>query len=98
MQASVQMRYSGAFKRQVVAALEAGRFRSIEQARQHYGIGGATTVRRWLERFGKNHLIPKGVRVETPNEAERVRRLAARLGTCDLAVVFKRRGAVGGVA
>ena len=75
MQASVQMRYSGAFKRQVVAALEAGRFRSIEQARQHYGIGGATTVRRWLERFGKNHLIPKVVRVETPNEAERVRRL-----------------------
>ena len=46
MQPSIQMRYSVAFKQQVVAELEAGRFRSIEQARQHYGIGGAMTVRR----------------------------------------------------
>ena len=75
MQASVQIRYSVAFKRQVVADLEAGRFRSIEQVRQHYGIGGSMTVRRWLELFGKNHLIPKVVRVEKPNEACRIRQL-----------------------
>jgi len=75
MQASVQIRYSMAFKRQVVAELEAGRFRSIEEARRHYDIGGTMTVRRWLEQFGKNHLIPKVVRVEKPNEAERIRQL-----------------------
>ncbi len=75
MQPSVQMRYSLAFKRQVVAELEAGRFRSIQEARQHYGIGGAMTVRRWLERFGKNHLIPKVVRVEKPNEADQISQL-----------------------
>ena len=75
MQGSVQIRYSIAFKRQVIAELEAGRFRSIEQARQHYGIGGSMTVRRWLERFGKHHLLPKVVRVEKPNEASRIRQL-----------------------
>ncbi len=75
MQPSVQIRYSLAFKRQVVAELEAGRFRSIEEARRHYDIGGTMTVRRWLERFGKNHLIPKVVRVEKPNEADRIRQL-----------------------
>jgi len=75
MEPSVQMRYSLAFKREVVAELEAGRFRSMQEARQHYGIGGAMTVRRWLERFGKNHLIPKVVRVEKPDEADRIRQL-----------------------
>jgi len=75
MQPSVQMRYSLAFKRQVVAELEAGRFRSIEEVRRHYDIGGTTTVRRWLGQFGKNHLIPKVVRVEKPNEADRIRKL-----------------------
>jgi transposase len=79
MQPSVQMRYSLAFKRQVVAALEAGRFRSIEQARQHYGIGGSTTVRRWLKQWGKNHLIPKVVRVEKPDEANQVRELKKQI-------------------
>jgi len=79
MQPSVQMRYSLAFRRQVVAALEAGRFRSIEQARQHYGIGGAMTVRRWLKQLGKNHLIPKVVRVEKPDEANQVRELKKQI-------------------
>ena len=80
MQPSVQMRYSLAFKRQVVAELETGRFRSMQEASQHYGIGGAMTVRRWLERFGKNHLIPKVVRVEKPNQADRIRQLKQELG------------------
>ena len=75
MRASVQIRYSMAFKRQVVAELESGRFRSIEEARRHYGIGGSMTVRRWLEQFGKNHLIAKVVRVEKPDEANQVRQL-----------------------
>ncbi len=79
MQASIQMRYSVAFKQQVVAELEAGRFRSICQASDHYGIRGTTTVRRWLSQFGKNHLIPKVVRVEKPNEANQVRELKKQI-------------------
>jgi len=79
MQASIQMRYSVAFKQQVVAELEAGRFRSICQASDHYGIRGTTTVRRWLAQLGKNHLIPKVVRVEKPNEANQVRELKKQI-------------------
>ncbi len=79
MQPSVQMRYSLAFKQQVVAEMEAGRFRSICQASEHYGIGGTTTVRRWLKQFGKNHLVPKVVRVEKPDEANQVRELKKQI-------------------
>jgi transposase-like protein len=64
-----------AFKRQVVAELESGRFRSLQEAGSHYGIGGSQTVRQWLQRFGKNHLIPKVVRVEKPDEASELREL-----------------------
>lgn len=79
MQRSVQMRYSLAFKQEVVAQIEGGRFGSICQASEHYGIGGTTTVRRWLKQFGKNHLIPKVVRVEKPNEANQVRELKKQI-------------------
>ena len=48
--------YSACFKQQVIADLENGRFPSIEAARIHYGIGGNTTIQKWLIRFGKNHL------------------------------------------
>lgn len=72
MRCSVQVRYSVAFKRQVVGELESGRFRSIEEARAHYGIGGSETVRHWLEQMGRNDLMPKMVRVEKPGEASQI--------------------------
>jgi transposase len=75
MEPSRQLRYSVAFKRQVVAELESGRFASIEQARVHYGIGGNTTIRRWLERMGRNDLMAKVVRVEKPGEANQIAEL-----------------------
>lgn len=73
------IQYSVAFKHQVVADLESGRFGSILEARAHYGIGGSSTIRRWLVRYGRNHLIPKVVRVETLDEAERMRELQRRI-------------------
>jgi transposase-like protein len=63
----------------VVAELEEGRFQSIEAAKKHYGIGGSTTVQKWLKRYGKNHLQAKVVRVETPDEADQIRRLKAEI-------------------
>jgi transposase-like protein len=64
-----------AFKQQVIADLESGRFGSIEAAREHYGIGGKGTVRRWLKKYGRNHLAPKVIRVEKPDEADQIRQL-----------------------
>ena len=79
MQPKTMIRYSVAFKQQVVADLENGRFRSIRAASEHYGIGGAKTVRLWLKRLGKNHLIPKVVRVEKPDEADQIRQLKKQI-------------------
>ncbi len=72
-------RYSISFKRQVVADLETGRFESIESVRQHYGIGGKATVQKWLRKYGKNHLLPKVVLVQKPDERDQIRTLKQQL-------------------
>jgi transposase-like protein len=74
MQQRLVVRYSSSFKRQVVSELETGRFDSIGQASEHYGVPG-TTIRRWLGKFGRNHLIPKVIRVEKPDEQNQIREL-----------------------
>ena len=72
-------RYSACFKRQVVGELESGRFDSIEAARRHYEIGGSMTIQKWVKRLGRNHLMAKVVRVEAPDEADRIRQLKQRI-------------------
>lgn len=73
------IKYSECFKRQVVADVECGRFASLEAARVHFGIGGAFTIHRWLRRFGRNDLLPKVVRVEMPEEADRIAELRKQI-------------------
>lgn len=68
-------RYSDNFKLQVVSELESGRFSSIEQAKTHYEIGGASTIKRWIKDYGKNHLLPRRVRVEQIDESDRFLKL-----------------------
>ena len=72
-------RYSISFKRQVVSDLESGRFESIESARRHYGIGGRMTVQNWVRKYGKNHLLPKVVLVQKPDERDQIRTLKQQL-------------------
>lgn len=67
--------YSSCFKRQVVEDLESGRFDTIMAAQHHYGIGGMDTIQRWLRKYGKNHLIPKVVIVQKPDEKDQIRQL-----------------------
>ena len=73
------VRYSMGFKHQVVEELESGRFSSISQANEHYGIAGAGTIRNWLVRYGRNHLCPKVVRVEKPDEKDQIRQLKTQI-------------------
>ena len=72
MKNRVQLRYSRASKRQVVEEIESGRFSGPKAASNHYGINGATTVRDWCRRMGKNHLLAKVVRVEQVGEADQL--------------------------
>jgi len=75
----VELRYSEAFKQQVVSELEEGRFGSPYEASQAYGIRGHATVRRWVQQYGKGHLLNKVVRVEKQGEAGEIKRLKERV-------------------
>jgi len=72
-------RYSECFKREVVGALESGRFSSVYAAQVHFGIKGAMTISRWLKRCGRSDLQAKVVRVERPDEADRIRELQKQI-------------------
>ena len=63
-------RYSEAFKRQVVEEMESGKFKTIFEAERSYGLGNGT-VRKWMEKYGRDNLFPKLVRIETMKERDR---------------------------
>ena len=69
------VRYSEAFKLQVIQELERGEVASVTALREKYDITGGSTVNRWLKRYGRNHLLPRIVRVETPEDQNRLKEL-----------------------
>jgi transposase-like protein len=80
------IRYSEAFKRQVVEGLESGKHESIEQARRVYGIRGSMTVWKWARKYGREDLVPKIVRVETLNERDELKEARERIRKLETAV------------
>jgi transposase-like protein len=88
------IRYSESFKLQVVRDLESGRFANIGQAASHYGIKGSVTIRGWLIKFGKDRLMPRVVRVETPNEQNELKRLRQRVRQLEGLLADKELGLV----
>ncbi len=80
------IRYSEAFKQQVISEVEGGRFGSPTEAAQAYGIAGHATVQRWLKENGKNHLLSKVVRVEKQGEPGEIRRLNERVRQLETAL------------
>jgi hypothetical protein len=60
---------------------------SHEEARQRYGIGGATTVGKWVRRYGAAHLQRRVIHVETLDERSQVAALKARIKELERAVV-----------
>jgi transposase-like protein len=71
---SIVIRYSEAFKHQVIKEVEEGHL-TCEEARKRYGIKGVGTVQYWMKRMGKLGLLPKVIRVETPDEKARIKEL-----------------------
>ncbi len=71
---SVSIRYSEAFKNQVIKEVEGGNC-SCEEARKKYGIKGVATVQYWMKRMGKLDALPKIIRVEKPDEKARLKEL-----------------------
>ena len=79
------IRYSISFKQKVVREVEEEGLTYLE-ARRRYGIKGGATIRNWILKFGKNHLLNKIVRVEMKGEKDRVKELEAELKKLKLAL------------
>ena len=86
-------RYSEAFKHQVVAEIEI-EGASILSIQKKYGIGGSNTIQSWLIKFGKLHSLPKMIRVETPDEKQRIKSLEEELGKLKDALIDSQIGKV----
>jgi transposase len=80
------IRYSEAFKRQVVGELERGKHTSLEQARRVYGIRGATTVAQWVQKYGNETLFTRRIRVETMKERDELKEARKRIRALEQAL------------
>ena len=66
-------RYSEAFRRQVVAEYEAGT--NISVLAKKYGITGGVTIKNWIKKYAKEGFRHELVRIQTAEEANRVKEL-----------------------
>lgn len=66
-------RYSESFKRQVVGEYEAGS--SIPALNKKYGITGGQTIQNWIKKYAKEGFRHELVRIQTSEEANRVKEL-----------------------
>ena len=84
-QQKVIIRYSISFKQKVVKEIEQEGL-SHQEANRRYGIKGGETIKKWLIKFGKNHLLNKVVRVEMKGEKDRVKELEAEIKRLKIAL------------
>jgi transposase-like protein len=72
-----ELRYSEAFKLEVVREVEVGGL-AFDAVSRKYGIHGASTVASWVRKYG-NGTRGKVTRVEKPDAMNELKRLAARV-------------------
>jgi transposase-like protein len=80
------IRYSEAFKQQVISELESGKFRSAHAAARAYGIAGAHTLGGWLRKYGRGDLAPRQVTISTMNERDEAHELKQRVRALEKAL------------
>lgn len=67
-------RYSSVFQLKVISEIESGKY-SIAEARRVYDIKGVSTIRYWIIKYGKNHLLNKIVRIQMKDERDQLKEL-----------------------
>jgi len=77
LQKRAVIRYSEAFKQEVVAEVESGRL-NCSQATKRYGLSGGM-VTYWLKRMGKLDALPKLIRVEKRDEKDKIEELERQI-------------------
>lgn len=78
------IRYSEAFKMEVVRELEAAGNTFVEVSRK-YGIKGKMTVTKWVRKYG-NGTRGKVIRVERPEELDQIKQLKDRMRRLETAL------------
>ena len=58
----------------MVEEIRRGKF-SIEGAKRFYGIGGATTVKLWVKKWGRKEDLVRRVEIIMPNELDKRKQL-----------------------
>ena len=91
----VAIRYSEAFKMQLVRELETGLI-NMDQIRRKYGVGGTASIRGWVRKYG-NGSVGRVIRVEKPEEINeraelkrRVRALEKALADANIDLALER--------
>jgi transposase len=80
------LKYSEAFKRQVVDEIERGKFNSHSEARRAYRINGGRTIGQWVRKYGREDLMPKILRVETVKERDEIKESRKRIKQLEAAL------------
>jgi transposase-like protein len=80
------IRYSEAFKRQVVDEIERGKFTSLHKARKAYRITGCGTIESWIRKYGRDDLLPKIVRIESMKERDEIKEARQRIKNLEAAL------------
>jgi len=90
------IRYSEAFKMQIVRELEGGGI-NVDQIRRKYGVGGGRTIHLWIRKYG-NGSLGKVIRVQTPEEQNeraelkrQIRALKEALADANLELALERQ-------
>ncbi len=82
--ANAGIRYSEAFKMEVVRELEDNDL-PFDHAKRKYGIRGNDTIRRWVGKYG-NGSRGKVIRVQRPEEIDEMKRLKERVRRLETAL------------
>ena len=80
------IRYSEAFKKQVIEEVASGKFPSAYQAQVAYGIKGGETVTKWIRKYGRDDLLPKRIRIETMDETDALKAARKRIKELEAAL------------
>ncbi len=80
------VRYSEAFKRQVVGQIERGKYQNVEQASRAYGIRGAMTVWAWVKKYGSAEIQTRRIRIERMKEVDEIKAARKRIRELEAAL------------
>lgn len=82
----VSIQYSEAFKRQVVEQIWRGKYRSVAHAQRAYGIRGATTIAKWVKKYGPEEIQLRRIRIETMKETDELKAARKRIRELEAAL------------